>query len=193
MSQVTEEVTAIFADMGFGVAEGPRIETDWYNFDALNIPGHHPARAEMDTFYMHRAEGDDRPPLCCARTPAPCRFARWKKQARPSVIICPGGVYRADYDQTHTPMFHQVEGLAIDKDISMANLKWVLEEFFSLFRHQGGTRFRASHFPFTEPSAEVDIQCSWAGGTVKVGEGDDWLEILGQRHGAPQGAGSGRH
>jgi phenylalanyl-tRNA synthetase alpha chain len=101
-------------------------------------------------------------------------------QGAPIRIICPGGVYRADYDQTHTPMFHQVEGLAIDRDISMANLKWVLEEFFSAFFGTSvKTRFRASHFPFTEPSAEVDIQCSWQDGTVKVGEGDDWLEVLG--------------
>ena len=132
ISQVSEEVTAIFAEMGFAVAEGPRIDTDWYNFDALNIPGHHPARAEMDTFYMHagtRAITARR--MCCARIRPPCRSARWRKiRCAPLRIICPGGVYRADYDQTHTPMFHQVEGLAIDKDISMANLKWVLEEFF---------------------------------------------------------------
>ncbi|MEO0357805.1 MAG: phenylalanine--tRNA ligase subunit alpha, partial [Pseudomonadota bacterium] len=97
-------------------------------------------------------------------------------------VICPGRVYRADYDQTHTPMFHQVEGLAIDKNLSMANLKWVLEEFVrAFFEVDGGVelRFRASHFPFTEPSAEVDIRCSWEGGQLKVGEGDDWLEILG--------------
>ncbi|MCL4149619.1 UNVERIFIED_CONTAM: hypothetical protein GTU68_006916 [Idotea baltica] len=103
-----------------------------------------------------------------------------EKQGAPIRIICPGRVYRADYDQTHTPMFHQVEGLAIDKNISMANLKWVLEEFFTAyFGTSVKTRFRASHFPFTEPSAEVDIQCSFSGGTVKVGEGDDWLEVLG--------------
>ena len=180
ISQVTEEVTAIFADMGFAVAEGPQIETDWYNFDALNIPGHHPARAEMDTFYTHRAEGDNRPPHVLRTHTSPVQIRSMEKQGAPIRIICPGRVYRADYDQTHTPMFHQVEGLAIDKDISMANLKWVLEEFFSaFFGTHVETRFRASHFPFTEPSAEVDIQCSWEGGTVKVGEGDDWLEVLG--------------
>ncbi len=180
VSQVTEEVTAIFADMGFSVAEGPQIETDWYNFDALNIPGHHPARAEMDTFYTHRKEGDNRPPHVLRTHTSPVQIRSMEAKGAPIRIICPGRVYRADYDQTHTPMFHQVEGLAIGKDISMANLKWVLEEFFSAFF--GGpvkTRFRASHFPFTEPSAEVDIQCSWEGGTVKVGEGDDWLEVLG--------------
>ncbi len=180
VSQVTEEVTAIFADMGFAVAEGPRIETDWYNFDALNIPGHHPARAEMDTFYMHRAEGDNRAPNVLRTHTSPVQIRSMEAQGAPIRIICPGGVYRADYDQTHTPMFHQVEGLAIDKDLSMANLKWVLEEFFSAyFGTKVKTRFRASHFPFTEPSAEVDIQCSWEGGTVKVGEGDGWLEVLG--------------
>ena len=181
ISQVTEEVTAIFADMGFAVAEGPRIDTDWYNFDALNIPSHHPARAEMDTFYMHRAEGDERPPHVLRKHTSPVQIRSMEKHGAPIRVICPGGVYRADYDQTHTPMFHQVEGLAIDKDISMANLKWVLEEFVKAFFEVDDVelRFRASHFPFTEPSAEVDIRCSWEGGTLKVGEGDDWLEILG--------------
>ncbi|WP_420396072.1 phenylalanine--tRNA ligase subunit alpha [Nioella sp.] len=180
VSQVTEEVTAIFADMGFAVAEGPQIETDWYNFDALNIPGHHPARAEMDTFYTHRKEGDNRPPHVLRTHTSPVQIRYMEAHGTPCRVIAPGRVYRADYDQTHTPMFHQVEGLAIDKDISMANLKWVLEEFFSAyFGAKVRTRFRASHFPFTEPSAEVDIQCSWEGGTVKVGEGDDWLEVLG--------------
>ncbi len=180
ISQVTEEVTAIFADMGFAVAEGPQIDTDWYNFDALNIPSHHPARAEMDTFYMHRAEGDDRAPDVLRTHTSPVQIRHLEKHGAPCRIIAPGRVYRADYDQTHTPMFHQVEGLAIDKDISMANLKWVLEEFFTAyFGTSVKTRFRASHFPFTEPSAEVDIQCAFEGGTVKVGEGDDWLEVLG--------------
>ncbi|MDC1398048.1 phenylalanine--tRNA ligase subunit alpha [Octadecabacter sp.] len=180
VSQVWEECTAIFADMGFATAEGPQIESDWYNFDALNIPGHHPARAEMDTFYTHRADGDDRPPHVLRTHTSPVQIREMEKQGAPIRIICPGRVYRADYDQTHTPMFHQVEGLAIDKNLSMANLKWVLEEFFTAyFGTSVKTRFRASHFPFTEPSAEVDIQCSFSGGTVKVGEGDDWLEVLG--------------
>ena len=180
VSQVTEEVTAILADMGFAVAEGPQIESDWYNFDALNIPDHHPARTEMDTFYMARAEGDNRPPHVLRTHTSPVQIRTMQQQGAPLRVIAPGRVYRADYDQTHTPMFHQVEGLAIDKDISMANLKWVLEEFFSaFFGTKVKTRFRASHFPFTEPSAEVDIQCSWEGGMVKVGEGDGWLEVLG--------------
>ncbi len=181
VSQVTEELTAIFAEMGFSVAEGPRIDTDWYNFDALNIPGHHPARAEMDTFYMARAEGDERPPHVLRTHTSPVQIRTMEAEGAPLRIICPGGVYRADYDQTHTPMFHQVEGLAIDKDISMANLKWTLEEFFSAFFEIDGikTRFRASHFPFTEPSAEVDIQCSWVDGQLRIGEGDGWMEVLG--------------
>ncbi|MDT8329286.1 MAG: phenylalanine--tRNA ligase subunit alpha, partial [Roseovarius sp.] len=181
VSQVTEEVTAIFADMGFAVAEGPQVESDWFNFDALNIPGHHPARAEMDTFYTHRAPGDDRPPHVLRTHTSPVQIRTMQDQGAPLRVIAPGRVYRADYDQTHTPMFHQIEGLAIDKDISMANLKWVLEEFVKAFFEVDDVelRFRASHFPFTEPSAEVDIRCSWEGGTLKVGEGDDWLEILG--------------
>ncbi|WP_299836280.1 phenylalanine--tRNA ligase subunit alpha [uncultured Jannaschia sp.] len=181
VSQVTEEVTAIFADMGFAVAEGPQIETDWYNFDALNIPGHHPARAEMDTFYLARAEGDARPLHVLRTHTSPVQIRSMETTGAPTRVICPGRVYRADYDQTHTPMFHQVEGMAIDRDISMANLKWCLEEFCRAFFELDGIelRFRASHFPFTEPSAEVDIRCSWEGGTLKLGEGDDWLEILG--------------
>ena len=180
VSQVTEEVTAVLADMGFAVAEGPQIESDWYNFDALNIPDHHPARTEMDTFYMAQAEGDNRPPHVLRTHTSPVQVRAMQERGAPLRVICPGRVYRADYDQTHTPMFHQVEGIAIDRDISMANLKWVLEEFFSaFFGTTVKTRFRASHFPFTEPSAEVDIQCSWEGGTVKVGQGDGWLEVLG--------------
>ncbi|ADO41393.1 phenylalanyl-tRNA synthetase, alpha subunit [Ketogulonicigenium vulgare Y25] len=181
ISQVSDEVTAIFADMGFAVAEGPQVESDWYNFDALNIPGHHPARAEMDTFYMHRLAGDNRAPSVLRTHTSPVQIRSMEAHGAPLRIICPGRVYRADYDQTHTPMFHQVEGLAIDRNISMANLKWVLEEFVKSYFEVDSVdlRFRASHFPFTEPSAEVDIRCSWEGGTLKVGEGDDWLEILG--------------
>ena len=181
VSQVTEEVTAIFADMGFAVAEGPRIDSDWYNFDALNIPGHHPARAEMDTFYMYRAESGDRAPHVLRTHTSPVQIRTMEKTGAPVRVICPGGVYRADYDQTHTPMFHQVEGLAVDKDTSMANLKWTLEEFVKAFFNVDNVelRFRTSHFPFTEPSAEVDLRCSWKDGQLRVGEGDDWMEILG--------------
>ncbi len=181
ISQVTAEVTAIFADMGFSVAEGPQVESDWYNFDALNMPSHHSARAEMDTFYLHRKPGDNRPPHVLRTHTSPVQIRALQAQGAPIRVIAPGRVYRADYDQTHTPMFHQVEGLAIDRTISMANLKWVLEEFVKAYFEVDAVdlRFRASHFPFTEPSAEVDIRCSWEGGTLKIGEGDSWLEILG--------------
>ncbi|RBO51706.1 phenylalanine--tRNA ligase subunit alpha [Rhodovulum sp. BSW8] len=181
VSQVTDEITAIFADMGFSVAEGPQIESDWFNFDALNIPPEHPARQEHDTFFMSRAEGDNRPPHVLRTHTSPVQIRAMQETGAPIRVIAPGRVYRCDYDQTHTPMFHQVEGLAIGRDISMANLKWVLEEFCRAFFEVEGVelRFRASHFPFTEPSAEVDIRCSWAGGSLKIGEGNDWLEILG--------------
>jgi phenylalanyl-tRNA synthetase alpha chain len=181
VSQVTEEIVAIFADLGFAVAEGPQVETDWYNFDALNIPPEHPARQEHDTFFMARGADDDRPPNVLRTHTSPVQIRYMAEHGAPCRVIAPGRVYRCDYDQTHTPMFHQVEGLAIDRDISMANLKWVLEEFCRAFFEVEGVelRFRASHFPFTEPSAEVDIRCSWAGGQLKIGEGDDWMEILG--------------
>ncbi len=181
VSQVTEEVTAIFADMGFAVAEGPQIESDWYNFDALNIPPEHPARQEHDTFFMARAEGDNRPPHVLRTHTSPVQIRAMAAHGAPLRVIAPGRVYRMDMDQTHTPMFHQVEGLAIDRDISMANLKWVLEEFCRAFFEVDHVelRFRASHFPFTEPSAEVDIRCSWEGGQLRIGEGESWLEILG--------------
>ena len=179
--RVMEEVAAIFADMGFSVAEGPEIEGDWFNFDALNIPAHHPARAEMDTFYMAREPGDNRPPHVLRTHTSPVQIRSMQALGAPLRVIAPGRVYRSDYDQTHTPMFHQVEGLAVDRDISMANLKWTLTEFCRVFFEveEVELRFRASHFPFTEPSAEVDIRCSWQGGRLVFGEGDDWLEILG--------------
>jgi phenylalanyl-tRNA synthetase alpha chain len=181
VSQVMAELTAIFADMGFSVAEGPQVESDWYNFDALNIPPEHPARQEHDTFFMARAEGDNRPPHVLRTHTSPVQIRSMMAQGAPLRVIAPGRVYRMDMDQTHTPMFHQLEGLAIDSDISMANLKWVLEEFCRAFFEVPSVelRFRASHFPFTEPSAEVDIRCSWEGGQLRIGEGDGWMEILG--------------
>ena len=181
VSQVMDELTAIFADMGFSVAEGPQVESDWYNFDALNIPPEHPARQEHDTFFMARAAGDNRPPHVLRTHTSPVQIRAMAAQGAPIRVIAPGRVYRMDMDQTHAPMFHQVEGLAIDRDISMANLKWVLEEFCRAFFEVPSVelRFRASHFPFTEPSAEVDIRCSWEGGQLKIGQGDGWLEILG--------------
>ncbi len=181
VSQVTEEVTAIFADMGFSVAEGPQIESDELNFDALNMAPEHPARQEHDTFYMSVPEGANRPPHVLRTHTSPVQIRAMQAHGAPIRVIAPGRVYRSDYDQTHTPMFHQIEGLAIDRDISMANLKWCLEEFVAAFFEveTAELRFRASHFPFTEPSAEVDLRCSWENGQLKVGEGDDWMEILG--------------
>jgi phenylalanyl-tRNA synthetase alpha chain len=181
VSQVMEELTAIFADMGFSVAEGPQVESDWYNFDALNIPPEHPARQEHDTFFMARAEGDNRPPHVLRTHTSPVQIRALQAHGAPIRVIAPGRVYRMDMDQTHTPMFHQVEGLAIDRDITMANLKWCLEEFCRAFFEVDRVelRFRASHFPFTEPSAEVDIRYANVGGQLKIGEGDRWMEILG--------------
>ncbi|GLQ35258.1 phenylalanine--tRNA ligase alpha subunit [Amylibacter marinus] len=181
ISQVIDEIVAIYASLGFSVAEGTQIETDYYNFDALNIPAEHPARQEHDTFYMHREEGDERAPHVLRTQTSAAQIHYMEKHGAPCRIICPGRVYRADYDQTHTPMFHQYEGLCLDKGISMANLKWTLEEFCRSFFNNPNIelRFRASHFPFTEPSAEVDIRCTWDNGQLKIGEGDDWMEILG--------------
>ena len=181
ISQVTAEVTEIFADMGFSVAEGPQIESDWFNFDALNIPPEHPARQEHDTFFMHRAADDPRPPHVLRTHTSPVQIRAMQASGAPIRVIAPGRVYRMDMDQTHAPMFHQVEGLAIGRDISKANLKWTLEEFCRAFFEVEAVelRFRASHFPFTEPSAEVDIRCDWSGGQLKIGEGESWLEILG--------------
>ncbi len=181
ISQVWEEVTAIFAAMGFAVAEGPQVEDDWHNFDALNIAPEHPARQEHDTFYMARLPGDNRPPHVLRTHTSPVQIRAMQERGAPLRVIAPGRVFRADYDQTHSPMFHQVEGLAIDRAITMAQLKWTLEEFLRAFFELPSVelRFRASHFPFTEPSAEVDIRCSWEGGVLRLGEGDSWLEVLG--------------
>jgi phenylalanyl-tRNA synthetase alpha chain len=141
----------------------------------------HPARQEHDTFYMTVPEGAYRPPHVLRTHTSPVQIRAMQAHVAPIRVIAPGRVYRSDYDQTHTPMFHQIEGLAIDRDISMANLKWCLEEFVAAFFEveTAELRFRASHFPFTEPSAEVDLRCSWENGQLKVGEGDDWMEILG--------------
>ena len=181
VSQVIEEVSAIFADMGFEVAEGPQIEEDWFNFDALNIPPEHPARQEHDTFFIRGATGRGNQPNVLRTHTSPVQIRAMLDRGAPVRVIAPGRVYRFDYDQTHTPMFHQVEGLALDTDISMAQLKWTLEEFCRAFFEveKAELRFRASHFPFTEPSAEVDLRCSWREGRLKVGVGDDWMEILG--------------
>ncbi|KQP61477.1 phenylalanine--tRNA ligase subunit beta [Methylobacterium sp. Leaf399] len=179
ISQVLDEVTAIFADMGFSVAEGPDIETDDYNFTALNFPPGHPAREMHDTFFLAPDRNGQRKVLRTHTSPVQIRTMR--AQQPPIRVICPGRTYRHDSDQTHTPMFHQVEGLVIDKAANIANLKWVIEEFCRAFFEVDAVtmRFRPSFFPFTEPSAEVDIQCSRKGGEIRFGEGTDWLEILG--------------
>ncbi|MEM8688692.1 MAG: phenylalanine--tRNA ligase subunit alpha [Pseudomonadota bacterium] len=179
VSQVWDEVVQIFADLGFSVAEGPHIETDFYNFEALNIPPEHPARQEHDTFYFKPREDGERMVLRTHTSPVQIRTM---ETAEPPIrIIAPGRTYRCDSDQTHTPMFHQVEGLVIDETTHLGHLKWCLEEFCKAFFEvdEVKMRFRASHFPFTEPSMEVDIGCAFEGGQVKIGTGDDWLEILG--------------
>ncbi len=179
VSQVMDELTAIFADMGFTIAEGPHIEDDFHNFTALNIPADHPAREEMDTFYFpHRDDGSR---MLLRTHTSPVQIRTMLEEEPPIRIIVPGRVYRCDYDQTHTPMFHQVEGLVIDEQAHLGHLKWVLQEFCKAFFEVDDVkmRFRASHFPFTEPSMEVDINCSHKGGELRIGEGDDWLEILG--------------
>ncbi len=183
ISQVIEEIVTICADLGFSLAEGPDIETDWYNFGALNIPADHPAREEQDTFYLPRKDDGSRLVLRTQTSPVQIRSmeAAMKAGGPPIRVVCPGRTYRSDSDQTHTPMFHQLEGLCIGEDIHMGHLKWTLEAFCKAFFEvdEVAMRYRASHFPFTEPSMEVDIQCDRSGGQVKIGEGADWLEILG--------------
>ena len=179
ITQVVDELTAIFADMGFRVAEGPDIETDYLNFTALNFPVGHPAREMHDTFFLPPDGKGERKVLRTHTSPVQIRTM--KSEPPPIRVIIPGRTYRHDSDQTHTPMFHQVEGLVIDRTANLANLKWVLEEFCKAFFEvdEVKMRFRPSFFPFTEPSAEVDIQCSRRGDEIRFGEGDDWLEILG--------------
>ena len=179
VSQVMDEITEIFADMGFAIAEGPDIETDYYNFTALNIPEEHPARQEHDTFYFNEKEDGSRGVLRTHTSPVQIRTMM--ETQPPLRIIAPGRVYRCDSDQTHTPMFHQIEGLVIDEATHMGHLKWVLESFAKAFFEvdEVKMRFRASHFPFTEPSMEVDIGYAKVGDEIRIGEGDQWLEILG--------------
>src|SRR5262252_7070580 len=179
ISQVTDELTAIFADMGFAVAEGPDIETDDYNFTKLNFPEGHPAREMHDTFFFHPRPDGSRMLLRTHTSPVQVRTMLAQKP--PIRVICPGRTYRCDSDQTHTPMFHQVEGLVIDKDSHLGHLKWILAEFCKAFFEVEDVkmRFRPSFFPFTEPSLEVDIQCRRDKGEIRFGEGEDWLEILG--------------
>ena len=179
VSQVMDEITEIFADMGFTFVEGPDIETDYHNFTALNIPPEHPARQEHDTFYFAPQEDGSRGVLRTHTSPVQIRTM--EQTGPPLRIIAPGRVYRCDSDQTHTPMFHQIEGLVIDEVTHMGHLKWTLESFAKAFFEvdEVKMRFRASHFPFTEPSMEVDIGYARHGNEIRIGEGDEWLEILG--------------
>ncbi len=179
ITQVIDELTAIFADMGFSVAEGPDIETDDYNFTKLNFPPDHPARDMQDTFFFNSKPDGSRPLLRTHTSPVQVRTMLAQKP--PIRVIIPGRTYRSDSDQTHTPMFHQVEGLVVDRSSHLGHLKWILEEFCKAFFEVDRVkmRFRPSFFPFTEPSLEVDIQCRRDKDEIRFGEGEDWLEILG--------------
>jgi phenylalanyl-tRNA synthetase alpha chain len=179
ISQVVDELTAIFADMGFAIAEGPDIETDDLNFTKLNFAEGHPARDMHDTFYFNPKPDGSR--LLLRTHTSPVQIRTMLAQKPPIRVIIPGRTYRSDSDQTHTPMFHQVEGLVIDQGSHLGHLKWVLQEFCKAFFEveQVKMRFRPSFFPFTEPSLEVDIQCRRDKGEIRFGEGEDWMEILG--------------
>ena len=179
ISQTIEACIAILGEMGFAVAEGPDIEDDFYNFTALNIPPEHPARQDHDTFYL--AEGADgaRPVLRTHTSPVQIRTMQ---ASRPPIrVIAPGRTYRCDSDATHAPMFHQIEALAVDETTHLGHLKGCITDFCRAFFELPDlpVRFRPSHFPFTEPSMEVDIGCTRRGGELKIGAGDDWLEIMG--------------
>jgi phenylalanyl-tRNA synthetase alpha chain len=183
VSQVMDELAEIFADLGFAVATGPEIEDDWHNFTALNIPETHPARAMHDTFYFDQVDGEGRRMLLRTHT-SPVQIRTMTSQAPPIRIIAPGRTYRSDSDATHTPMFHQVEGLVIDRGIHMGHLKWTLETFVKAYfeRDDIVLRLRPSYFPFTEPSAEVDVGYTRdKDGRRVIGgaEPDGWMEILG--------------
>ena len=177
ISRTMDEMAAIFGAMGFGIAEGPDIESDWLNFSALNIPAHHPSRQELDTFYLP-AEGGAAPPVLRTHT-SPVQARTMLERAPPFRIIVPGRTYRSDHDATHSPMFHQVEGLALGRDLTLGHLKGCLTDFLRAFFALPSlpVRFRSSYFPFTEPSMEVDI--GWNRRTGELGGGGDWLEILG--------------
>ncbi len=179
ISQVIDEITAIFGDLGFAIAEGPDIETDYYNFTALNFPEGHPAREMHDTFFLK--PGADGTQKVLRTHTSPVQIRTMESQKPPIRIVIPGKTYRMDSDATHSPMFHQLEGLVIDKTANVANMKWVLEEFCKAFFEVPSLnmRMRPSYFPFTEPSLEVDIQCDRSGGEVRFGQGNQWLEILG--------------
>jgi phenylalanyl-tRNA synthetase alpha chain len=180
VSQVMDELAEIFADLGFTVAEGPEIEDQWYNFTALNMPEAHPARAMHDTFYLEpRGEGEE--PRVLRTHTSPVQIRAMQEQGAPLRLIAPGRVYRSDSDATHTPMFHQVEGLVIDRAIHMGHLKWTLETFLKAFfeRDDVAIRMIPSYFPFTEPSADVHIGWSWENGRRVIGGSENWMEVLG--------------
>jgi phenylalanyl-tRNA synthetase alpha chain len=172
-----EEMAAIFGAMGFTVADGPDIESDWHNFSALNIPAHHPARDDHDTFYLPGIGNG--PPRVLRTHTSPVQVRTMMTQAPPIRVIIPGRTFRADHDATHSPMFHQCEGLVIDRTMTLAHLKGCLIDFLRAFFGVASlpVRFRASYFPFTEPSMEVDI--AWNRKTGEIGAGSDWLEVLG--------------
>ena len=179
ISQVLDELIAILADMGFRVVEGPDIEDDFHNFTALNIPPEHPARQMHDTFYFGADEGGER--MLLRTHTSPVQIRTMQAEPPPHRIIAPGRTYRCDYDMTHTPMFHQIEGLVIDESTHMGHLKGCLIDLARAFFEVEDlpVRFRPSYFPFTEPSAEMDIGCSREGGGLRIGHGADWMEILG--------------
>jgi phenylalanyl-tRNA synthetase alpha chain len=185
VSQVMDELAEIFADLGFTVAEGPEIEDQWYNFTALNMPEAHPARAMHDTFYLEpRPSSDNSPgeePRVLRTHTSPVQIRAMQEQGAPLRLIAPGRVYRSDSDATHTPMFHQVEGLVIDRAIHMGHLKWTLETFLKAFfeRDDVAIRMIPSYFPFTEPSADVHIGWSWENGRRVIGGSENWMEVLG--------------
>jgi phenylalanyl-tRNA synthetase alpha chain len=180
VSQVMDELAEIFADLGFSVAEGPEIETQWYNFSALNMPENHPARAMQDTFYLEPHFDEAEPRVLRTHT-SPVQIRAMEEHGAPIYVIAPGRVYRSDSDATHTPMFHQVEGLVIDRAITLGHLKWTLETFLKAFfeRDDVVLRMRPSYFPFTEPSAEVDVGWSMENGRRVVGGQQGWMEVLG--------------
>ncbi|WP_242139689.1 phenylalanine--tRNA ligase subunit alpha [Sphingomonas sp. TREG-RG-20F-R18-01] len=179
VSQVLDEMAEIFADLGFAVATGPEIEDQWHNFTALNMPESHPARAMHDTFYLKAGEGEEAKVLRTHTSPVQIRTMMG--QEPPIRIIAPGRVYRSDWDATHTPMFHQIEGLVIDKGITLGHLKWTLETFLKAFfeRDDIVLRLRPSYFPFTEPSAEVDVGWTMEKGRRVLGGSEGWMELLG--------------
>ncbi len=181
ISQTFDEIVAIFGEMGFAVAEGPDIEDDFHNFSALNIPANHPARQMQDTFYLKEPDETGENAVVLRTHTSPVQVRTMEAGNLPIRIIAPGRTYRSDSDITHTPMFHQVEGLVIDKKTHFGHLKGCLQEFCSAYFEVDDVplQFRPSYFPFTEPSAEVDIGCTRKGGELTIGHGDDWLEILG--------------